>query len=89
MQAFDLQTSASVWRQPALYYRKAGTPVVVNDYVVVSDQLGYVHAMSQVDGSFTARHQVDSSAIMADMAVSDDVLYVLSQDGRLEALTVQ
>lgn len=88
VQAFDQRTSASVWLQPALTYRQVGSPLVVGDYVLVTDMQGYLHVMSQVDGRFVARRSIDSAGISADMAVSDDIVYVISNDGRLEALTV-
>lgn len=84
--AFDARNSASVWRQDSLQYRRLTTPVVVGNSLVTADADGYLHVMSQVDGHFTARHRVSSSGVQSDLLVRDDVLYVLSNDGRLTAL---
>lgn len=86
IQAFDQRSSASVWRQSALEYRQVTAPAALGNTVVVGDFEGYLHFMSQVDGHFVARHQVDSAGVRGDMAVEDNVLYVLGNSGRLVAL---
>ncbi len=89
VQAFDARSNASVWQQDALLYRGLTTPVAVGNSVIVGDREGYVHALSQVDGHLTARYRVDSSALQGDLLVSDDVVYALSNDGRLVALKLR
>lgn len=84
--AFDASNSASVWRQDSLQYRRLTTPVVLGNSLITADADGYLHVMSQVDGHFTARHRVSSAGVQSDLLVRDDVLYVLSNDGRLTAL---
>lgn len=89
LQAFDARNSASVWRQDGLLNRQLTTPVVLGNSVVVADGEGYLHALSQIDGHFTARYKLDSSGVRSDLLVKDDVLYALSNDGRLTALKLQ
>lgn len=84
--AFDARSGASVWRQDAMQHRRLTAPVVMGNSLVVADAEGYLHALSQVDGHFTARHRVSSAGVQSDLLVRDDVLYVLSNDGRLTAL---
>ncbi|KAA0876640.1 outer membrane protein assembly factor BamB [Nitrincola tapanii] len=84
--ALDAATSASVWTQTGLDNRQLSTPSTLASAVVVADQEGYLHFMSQVDGRFVARYRVDSSGVRGDMLVRDDILYVLSNAGRLMAL---
>lgn len=86
IQAFDQRSSASVWRQTALEYRETTAPVAFGNTVVVGDYAGYLHFMSQIDGHFVSRYQVDSSGIRGDMRAIDDTLYVLTNGGRLAAL---
>ncbi len=86
LHAFDRRGGASVWTQAELANRGLSTPVAMETVVAVADGLGYVHFISQVDGRFVARHQVDSSGVRADMVAAQDVLYVLSNSGRLVAL---
>lgn len=86
IQAFDQRSSASVWRQTALENRSTTAPAVIGNTVVVGDYEGYLHFMSQIDGHFVARYQVDSSGIRGDMRSVDNTLYVLTNGGRLAAL---
>ncbi|MDO6564873.1 outer membrane protein assembly factor BamB [Amphritea sp. 1_MG-2023] len=86
IEAFDQRSSASVWRQAALENRQSTSTAVLGTTVVVGDFEGYLHFMSQIDGHFVARYKVDSDGLRGDMAVMDDVLYVLGNGGRLAAL---
>ncbi|EAR59666.1 outer membrane protein assembly factor BamB [Neptuniibacter caesariensis] len=89
VQAFDRSSSASVWRQAKLENREISAPAVLDSTVAVADYEGYIHFMSQTDGRFVARYQVDSSGVYGDMISKDDVLYVLGNSGRLAALQLQ
>jgi len=55
----------------------------------VGDLQGYVHILSQEDGSLLAREQVDDTPIEANPVVYDDVIYVYTNGGKLAALTVE
>ncbi|WP_415899051.1 outer membrane protein assembly factor BamB [Neptuniibacter sp. QD48_11] len=89
VQAFDRGSSASVWRQTKLQYRSITAPVSLGSEIAVADRQGYIHFLSQIDGRFIARHKLDSSGVYGDMIVKDDVLYVLTNGGRLAALSLQ
>ncbi|WP_305856499.1 outer membrane protein assembly factor BamB [Balneatrix alpica] len=85
--ALDRYNGNSLWQQDDLKFRRLGTPVVWGDVLAVADFEGYVHVMSRFDGRFLARHRVDSAGVNGEMKVIDNVLYVLGNSGRLEALT--
>ncbi|MFW1678449.1 outer membrane protein assembly factor BamB [Pontibacter sp. JAM-7] len=89
VQAFDLGSSASVWQQTQLANRQITAPTVLGNAVAVGDSEGYIHFMSQVDGSFVARHRIDSYGLSGAPVSSDDVLYMMSDNGRLVALTLE
>jgi len=89
LEAFDAASSASVWRNSNFSLRRLGSPAVLGNDVVVGDALGYLHVMSQSDGRLVARYKLDSSPIYAEPVVVDDLLLVLSNSGKLEALRVQ
>lgn len=67
VQALDVYSGASVWKQDALARRVVSRPLIVGDYVAVGDVEGYVHLMRREDGAFAARARADSSAITADL----------------------
>jgi outer membrane protein assembly factor BamB len=86
--AFDNNSGAVDWRQTQLEYRNITGPAVIGNYVVVGDEEGYLHWMSKQDGHFVARVRVDSSGILASPVVDNNILYVVTRDGRLAAYTL-
>jgi outer membrane protein assembly factor BamB len=86
--AIDPANGASVWKQIDLQMRKLTAPVVQGDYVVVGDSDGYLHWLSREDGHFVAKTQIDDEGILSTPVVVDDVLYVLTKSGQLEAISI-
>jgi outer membrane protein assembly factor BamB len=86
--ALDRNNGASLWKSDKLKYRDLTAPAAVKDAVVVGDFEGYLHWLSLEDGHLIARHQVDSDGIRAAPIVINNVLYVRSKNGDLEALTL-
>jgi outer membrane protein assembly factor BamB len=76
------------WTQPALAHRKLSRPTPVGSYVAVGDFEGYVHLLSQVDGSFVGRVKADSDGVRADMLSDGNVLYVYGNSGDLVAYEI-
>ncbi len=50
IQAFDANTGAKVWQQPALKGRKLGQPTALGSYLLVADNQGYLYVLSQMTG---------------------------------------
>lgn len=86
--ALDRNSGASLWKTDRLKYRTLTAPAAVKDAVVVGDFEGYLHWLSLEDGHTIARHRVDSDGIRATPIVINDVLYVRSKSGDIEALTL-
>jgi outer membrane protein assembly factor BamB len=84
----DMRNGGDLWKQDELHQRRLTVPALIKDYLVVGDFEGYLHVLSQEDGSLLARVQVDDSAIDEAPAIYDDVIYVYSSGGVLTALTV-
>ena len=74
------------WSNLSLTNRSITGPAVVGDYIVVGDFEGYLHWLDQETGEIVARHEVDSSGIYTTPTVKDDIIYVQSRDGDLEAI---
>lgn len=87
--AFDQRNGADVWSQSNMERRQVSAPQSFGDYVVVGDFDGYLHAMSQVDGRFVGRYRVAWSAVSTQPIVVDEVLYVLSDNGKVTALEIR
>lgn len=86
VKAFDASTGTNVWTQDKLRFRQLTSPVAIGNDIMVGDREGYLHVMSQVDGHFVARYEVDSEGIEGTPFVVDDKVYVLSDSGRVVAL---
>ncbi len=84
--ALDRQGGASLWRQEKLHGRQLSAPILYGDYVVVSDFEGYIHLLSQKEGQFFSRYQIDKSGVYGSPVVADGVLYVVGKSGTLTAL---
>ena len=85
----DLRNGGDLWKQDELHQRRLTAPAVVKDFVVVGDFEGYVHVLSQEDGSLLARIQVDDTPIETAPVVFEEVVYVYTSGGTLAALSVE
>ena len=87
--AYDKTTGASLWKQDKLYGRSISGPVVVGRYIAVGDYQGYVHFLSNDDGSFVARVATDGGAIIAQPLAVDGNILVQTHKGGVYAITIQ
>jgi len=78
-----------VWQNESLQYRAISAPRTVNNYLAVGDFEGYVHLLSQIDGSIVGRTRVDNDGIRANMLSRGNRLFVYGNSGRLVSLTLQ
>ncbi len=86
--AVDAQSAAEIWRQDLLLNRSVTSPANLSGQVVVGDTQGYLHFLSQEDGRFVARYKI-GGALVGDLLVKNKILYALSNNGRLTAMTVE
>ena len=86
--AIERSDAALVWRQEGLRNRRLTSPVAFGNYVVVGDSDGYLHVLAQSDGRFVARRKV-GDGLRSGMIVADSVIYLLTNDGRLNALEIR
>ena len=84
--ALDQRTGAASWRQEDFKFRRLSAPAAFGNYVVVGDGEGYLHLLSQVDGSQAGRFKSGSAAIKAQPLVDGELIFALSADGKLMAL---
>lgn len=84
----DKATGNTLWKNDQLFMRNVSSPYVTEDFVMVGDGEGYLHALSREDGSFAARIHLDGSAIKAAILGMDDGLLVQTSDGDLYSLSI-
>ena len=78
-----------VWENEALQYRAISAPKAVNNYLAVADFEGYVHLLSQIDGSIVGRTRIDNDGVRANLLSRNNRLFVFGNSGRLVSLTIQ
>lgn len=78
-----------VWENEDLQYRSVTAPKAVNNYIAVADFEGYVHLLSQIDGSIVGRTRVDNDGVRANLLARGSRLFVYGNGGRLVALSLQ
>ncbi len=81
--AYDTNSQREVWRQTELSYRELTNAVPWGNYLLVGDLDGYVHILSQLDGSFAARIRPAGDFVAVGPIVLDEGFLVLGSDGKL------
>jgi outer membrane protein assembly factor BamB len=87
--ALDRSNGATLWKQEKLKARQLTKPVVMGETLVVGDFEGYLHWLSQYDGHFIARVEMDGAGILVPPIVKNDRLYVVSREGEVAAYQVK
>ncbi|MCL2161363.1 MAG: outer membrane protein assembly factor BamB [Betaproteobacteria bacterium] len=85
VQALDVYSGITVWRQDAMPRRRLSRPLIVGDYLALGDGEGYVHMLGREDGVFAARNRADRSAILADPQLLGNGFVVQSVGGDVVA----
>lgn len=86
--AFDPATGKVLWRQNKLLGRTLTAPVVSGDNIVVADTKGDVHWLSQSDGHFVARVQMDKNGIISNPVADGNIVFVMSNKGAVTAYSL-
>jgi outer membrane protein assembly factor BamB len=86
--AFNPTTGKVLWRQNKLFGRILTAPVIVGDNIVVADNMGDVHWLSQADGHFVARVQMDKKGIASNPVADGNTVFVMSSKGAVAAYSL-
>ncbi|MFW3615005.1 outer membrane protein assembly factor BamB [Billgrantia antri] len=86
--AFDARSGEELWRNRDLEGRWLTAPAFAGGNLVLGDFEGYLHLIDTQDGRFSARTKIDGSGISLRPVTDSRRIYVLANDGRLEALEV-
>lgn len=83
--AFNPDTGKVLWKQTKLFGRILTPPAVVGDMIVIADDRGDVHWLSQSDGHFMARVQLDKKGITSAPVAEGNRVFVMSNKGTVAA----
>jgi len=81
-------TDDVVWENNSLRLRSVTAPSTLGNYVAVADFEGWLHLLSQVDGHFVSRVNVDGNGVRAPLVTDNDTIYVFGNSGRLAAYSI-
>ncbi len=87
--ALDKDTGGTVWKNDQLLRRDTSAPYAQEDFVILGDHEGYLHALSRTDGHFVARIKLDGSAIDAAPVSMDKGLLVETRGGGVYSLSIK
>jgi len=85
----DATSGTELWKNTDLKYRQLSAPAVFKGYVVAGDYKGYLHWFDAKDGKLVARTRVGGDPIRIAPVAGDDLLYVLSSNGRIAAIRIK
>ena len=86
--AYNSATGSVEWRNDQLLRRNLGAPATIGDYLATIDEKGYMHILSQTDGSFAARIKPPGDDFRSPLVSVNDTLYVLADNGKLSAYRI-
>lgn len=84
--ALDAMNGNELWRLDDLEGRGLTEPAFAADRLVLGDFEGYLHLIDAQSGKVVGRTQIDSSGISTTPLTDGKRIYVLANDGTLEAL---
>lgn len=87
--AVDIRSGTELWNNKKLEYRQLTSPTVINNYVVVGDNEGYLHWMDPYSGDFVAQQLISKDGIAVPPLVLDDGYIVVSRDGSVKKMAVE
>lgn len=86
--ALNAKSGEVLWQASDLTGRSLSAPAVLQDYLVVGDEEGYLHWVSRQNGSFVGRVSVDGKGISATPVVEEDTVYALGLGGKVAAYRI-
>jgi outer membrane protein assembly factor BamB len=86
--ALDKLSGSSYWKNDQLHLRRITAPLALDNYLLVADFEGYLHALNRDDGSFVARFRTDGSPIRSAPVVAGDGFVVQTSDGGLYSIVI-
>ncbi|PCM46051.1 outer membrane protein assembly factor BamB [Marinobacter sp. ANT_B65] len=79
-----------IWNQDALSWRQLTQPAIYEDYLVIGDYEGYLHVLSDVDGSLVGQERYDSDGLRVPLQrMADGNLMVFGNSGKLSVFKLR
>ncbi len=86
--AVNRANGSITWQQTQLARRFLSPPTAYDNYIIVGDLEGYVHVLSQLDGSMVARDEIGDGGVRVRILADNGLLYVFGNEGDLVAYKI-
>jgi outer membrane protein assembly factor BamB len=86
--ALNADTGNELWRNADLTGRKLTAPAYAGGQLVFGDFEGYLHLIEPGTGAIVGRERIDRSGISVRPLTEGQRIFVLANDGSLEALDI-
>ncbi len=86
--AVDSRSGTELWENSLLENRQLTKPVVMGNYLVVGDTLGYLHWIDRSTGDFVAQQYVDDSGFAVGPTLLSDGYVITTRNGDVKKLTI-
>lgn len=88
--ALQGQDRRELWRQDKLAWRQVTQPIVLDDYLLVGDFEGYIHILSQEDGTLVGQLEFDDDGLRVPFKLmSEGRLLVYGNSGEMSVFTLK
>ncbi len=81
--AVDARSGTELWVNKQLEHRLLTSPMIVDDYLVVGDSLGYLHWLDRATGTFVAQQFVNDSGFAVGPLKLDDGYMITTRNGQV------
>jgi outer membrane protein assembly factor BamB len=88
VQAFDRNTGRSLWKQDALKFRDVSGPARLGRFILVADAEGYLHLLSNEDGSVVGRLKTDIAGAAQPILLDGGSVLVYGSNGRVALVSL-
>jgi outer membrane protein assembly factor BamB len=85
----DRRNGTTLWTDDRLVRRELTRPAFLEDFLIVLDAEGYLHAYNLESGEFAGRERVTRSGPASAPSVVGNRAYILDRDGTLSAWSVR
>ena len=89
VQAFDRSTGRNLWKLDALRYRSVSGPAMLGRFVLVTDQEGYAHLLSNETGAIVGRTRIGADLLATQPQSLGENVLLQGRNGRLAMLTLK